>query len=315
MSRTVYLISIILPALWVMATGSAKGADNDSGPPDQNDRWVPSIGLSLGFSTQIHDGSVSSPTPSSVDPLRDFDQNRKSLTGIHVGGSFELQTPSLPIPFVHPRIFIGGEVVHVSSQRRSIAKEGRPFTMISTPDQDAFPTQAITGVGSETTSDLDTRQFGATLGLSFPVKIGDWNISIKPSARYLKQRFRFRGLVTDGARLSISDDTSPIRIVILQGKAEQDSHAIGPALEFEIEAGGVRSLAASVFISGGAYYVLSDRTVEFSTTGRDNLDTIDVTANWNARVEPWIYRANIGFRIRWLGMPGGWLGGALGDGH
>ncbi len=308
MSRTVYRISIMVPLLWILAAGPSFAA----GSSDENDRWVPSLALTLGFTTQLHKGSVSSLQPNGFggfQQFRDPDRNRKNLNSIHVGGLVEIQTPSLPIPIVHPRFFFGGEVVNVSSQRRSIARDGNPQPKLIEPATINFLDLAITGQGSATTSDMDTAQFGAHVGMSFPIELGDWLVSIKPSARYLNQEVQFRGIVSDGDRADKVSGVPPTRVVLIQGAEKLTVHSVGPGLEIEIAAGGVRSLAASLFISGGAYRVLSNREVSFTSTARDNLFNRRYVGTWNAEIDPWIYRANVGMRIKWTGLGEGWLGG------
>ncbi len=300
--------------------GSATAADDAARSEWNDDRWVPSLALSLGFTTQDIGGSVSSKrTVIGFDfpEFRPSDQSRKYLNSIHVGGQFEMQSPALPIAYVHPRFIFGGEIYNVSSQRRSIAREGDPRAELTEPaGSNPFSALEILGRGSETAVDLDNVQFGAHIGLSFPVQLGDWRVSIKPSARYLKQELQFFGIVSEAQRGGPDDTVSvpraiPTNVILLQGSENTDVHAVGPGLEIEIEAGGVRNLAASIFISGGAYRVLSDRRIRFSNTVNDSDGTAftNYTGDWTADIDEWLYRANIGFRVKWTGAGSGWLFG------
>jgi len=314
MSRTVYRISIVLHALWLLAANSAAAADSSSDASDDFDRWIPSIGVTMGFSTQEHKGTVDSTKEVAAFgqifqvPLNEriFDAGQKNLTTIQVGGTVELQTPQLVPHTWSPRLFIGGEIVHVSSQRRQIAREGDPSTLRE-PATAIFPDEAILGQGSATTSDADTVLYGASVGVSIPFEVGDWRISIKPSARYLKQKINFTGIVLDADR-EVFPGLPPTITVQLYGDDSLDVHAVGPGLEIEVDAARVGSLSASVFISGGAYNVLSDRSVSFSNTVQDNQGEGVYRGFWTAKIDPWIYRANAGFRVKWLGFSSGWLG-------
>jgi hypothetical protein len=298
--------------------GSAIAAD-DARSEWNDDRWVPSVALSLGFTSQKFNGSVSSKRTVigfDIFDVRPSDQNQKYLNAIHVGGQFEMQSPAISIPYLHPRVIFGGEVYNVSSQSRSIAREGDPQQELGEPDgNNPFSALELLGRGSETTVDMENVQFGAHVGLSFPVQLGDWRVSIKPSARYLHQKLQFRGIVSEGSRGPSDEDSVPrsipTNVVLLQGKEDSDLHAVGPGLEIEIAAGGVRNLAASVFISGGAYRVLSDQKIRFTDTGRDSDGTpfTTYTGMWEADIDDWLYRANIGFRIKWIGTGSGWLFG------
>ncbi len=301
----------MLHALWILIVSQVPaGAESTD-----RDQWTPSIGLTLGFTTQRHNGTVDSALCGFVvcdpvqNPLRPSAANKKFLNSLHVGGTFELKTPRLAPVRWSPRLFIEGEVHNVSSQRRSIAKEGDAFTPLIEPTTGNFPDAAILGQGSTMTSDADNIEYGASLGFAFPLKVGDWQLSIKPSARYIKQKFDYTGLISNGDRAGDIPAPPPTTIVALRGSDSLDVHAVGPALEIEIEAGRVKSMGASVFISGGAYRVLSGRNVSFSTRAPDDQNLRTYQGNWAAQVNPWIYRANVGMRIKWLGFAPGWLGG------
>ncbi|HEB90810.1 MAG TPA: hypothetical protein ENI85_14650 [Deltaproteobacteria bacterium] len=328
MSRTVYSISILLHALW-MLTASPGFADGSSGRRDDDNRWIPSWSLVLGFTSQEHNASERSsqfpfgfasgfevgfqptqPTPFPGDPAIDnrVDQGDNYLNSIHVGGSLALETPRLGR--YGPRLFIEGEIEHVSSQTRSLTREGRPGKLFEDPDLGAnFSDQAITGQGAEVLSDAKDYQIGASIGLSYPIQIGDLRFAIRPSARYLRQKFIFRGLMVDAFR-QFPPGAPPTREITLRGSESLEVHALGPGLELEFEAVRIESLLASIYVSGGAYRVLSDRDLDFRARGRDNLNQRDFQAEWTAEIEPWIYRAGVGFRVRWMGIPAGWIGRA-----
>ena len=325
MSRTAYPISftihaarliLVLLVIAVFVHPATAEADSSSA----HDRWTPSLAVTMGFTSQRHVGSVVSMRqilffPPATGIIRDPDADQKYLNAINVGGQLEIQTPALPIPVLRPSIFFGGEVQHVSSQRRSIARKGDPQPKLTGPDGfGPFSERELLGRGSALTSDLDNLQYGAHVGLSFPIQLGDWRLSIKPSARYLKQEVVFDGIVSQGTRGFNADvfvpRNIPTNVILLQDSESLDIHAVGPGLEIEIATGGVRSLAASVYISGGAYRVLSDERVDMNATGSDSDGTAFIyDADWTAEIDPWIYRANIGMRFRWTGSRQGWLFG------
>jgi hypothetical protein len=315
MSRSVYRISIVLHALWLIAASPGSAADQPSNTRDDFDRWIPSIALTMGFTTQEHKGSVdSSEQVATFLGIRDrplgeriYNDSEKSLNAMLIGGTIELQTPSLLPRKWGPRIFIGGEILNVSSQKRTIAREGNPSELHGGPPSANFPDEAILGQGSATTSDADNVLYGANIGVSIPFEIADWRVSVKPQARYLNQKIYFSGSVLDAERFGIPG-ADPTREVEIYGDDSLDVHALGPGLEIEVNAVRMGSIAASVFVSGGAYNVLSDRKTAFSTSVRDNLDTGDFRGDWTAEIDSWIYRANVGFRVSWLGISSGWLG-------
>ncbi|MFP6654155.1 MAG: hypothetical protein VCB25_00910 [Myxococcota bacterium] len=316
-----HLVGLVLV---VGLAGPATAAEDLPGSGRKDDRWTPSLALSLGFTSQRFEGSVKSNrlitlfggiTCQSPTRLcgRPSASSEKYLNTMNVSGIFEVQSPALPIPYLRPRIFFGGHVDSVSSQRRSIAREGDPQQILGVPEGlGPFTELELLGRGSETTVDSETIQFGAHVGIAFPVQIGDWQVSIKPSVRYLRQELLFGGIVSDGIRgdgLESLARSTPTNRILLLGSTTTDLHAVGPGIEIEIEAGGVRSLSASVFISGGAYRVLSDEQISFSTQVMDGNETGFTLYEgfWTADIDPWIYRANIGMRIRWTGANPGWL--------
>lgn len=322
MSRTVYRISIVLHAFWLLAANPAGAADPASGDRDMFDRWTPSLAINIGFTTQEVRGSVEStefiPAFGSIFPvdLRPSDKSQQHFTTADVGGSIELQTPQLLsleiLSFrLAPSLFIGGEILNVSAQSRPIAREGNPSELGDDPGDEVFPEDAILGQGSMTESDMRNVMYGARIGISIPIQIGDWRVSIKPAARYLNQKYKFNGIALDANRGGLLGDLPPTSTVEMYGDDSLDVHAVGPGLEIEVDAVQIGSFAGSVFVSGGAYNVLSERKTKFFANARNSVDTRDNTAEWKAEIEPWIYRASAGFRIKWMGISSGWLG--MGD--
>jgi hypothetical protein len=305
MSRTVYRISIALMA-WFLCVSTASAASDRDESRDGEDRWVPSIALVFGFLTQQQEGNVSSAclTPSQLcsapQPPAD---NRKYETGLEAGGNIELLAPAFPLP-LRPRFFVSGEITSVSAQNRNVAQVGDPSGLRS-PDAPQYPEEAILGQGAKTSTDLENRLYGARAGFSFPLEIADWQLSIKPAAGYIHQKINFGGAVYKAYRPT---DIGPTREVQLVGSDSSEVNAVGPSLEVEIEATRIRSIAASVYINGGAYRVLTDRSISFSTTAKDSLGLFTYQGNWESKLDPWIYRAAVGLRVKWLGVPSGWLG-------
>jgi len=272
---------------------------------DGDDRWIPAIAVVVGFSTQEQQGTVSSiDLNDPLSPPRPANSNDAYTNALEIGGNLELLTPVLEIP-LRPRFFIGGEIVNVSHQRRRIAAEGDP-SGLKPPSNALYPENAILGQGSSTVTDLDNVLYGASIGLSIPLDIGDWKLSIKPSARYLHREITFEGRVMRAYR---PFDFGPTSELVLIDHDSKGVDAVGPGLEIEIEAARVKSLVASFYFGGGAYRVLGDRSIAFSQTRQDSLGQSTYRANWTADLDQWIYRAGLGLRVKWLGLPSGWFGG------
>ncbi len=322
MFRIAYRTSVLLYVLCLLVAMPASANDPTNALAD-HDRWIPSIGFAFGFTHQKQEGSVFTEIEQGIFGAfapysgRPFAEGDTGVNLLHVGGTYELQTPRLFPTKWSPRLFFGGEILNVSAAKRSLAREDDPKTKLIYPNNNPegqFVDLAILGQGSTTRSDAETVQYQAGIGLAFPLQVGEWRISLKPSVQYLNQEFLFTGLISDANRTDKLIGTPPTRVVLLTGSDSLDVHAVGPGFEIEVEAAQVKSFAASVFLSGGAYRVLSDRSVRFQTTADATGDPNDTTAfrgTWTAEIDPWIYRASIGVRFKWLGMPSGWLGGAF----
>ncbi len=303
MSRNPYRISIALMAVWGVLAGQpgiamAAGSDDD--------RWVPSLALVFGFAAHQQDGdTVSRDLSGGEPPQPSFDGSRWHNT-FEVGGSLELMTPQIPVPGMEsgPRLFVSGEILHVSSQTRRLGQVGAPGELIE-PETSPFEENAILGQGANNLADIDNIQYGATAGISFPVDIADYRINIKPSARYMYREIDYNGSVVRAFRPLGAIVT---RSVELFGSDSQDLHAVGPALELELETTRIRSIGASFYVSGGAYKVVSDKRNSYSATRPDSLGVNTYTATWSTELSPWLYRANLGLRIKWMGFRSGWLG-------
>lgn len=317
MSRTVYRILMVFHALCIV---TASPAIADSASDEMEDRWVPSLAVVVGFTSQIQNGTVDSSKKiaafgSFFDvPLNERVKatNQQNQIELLVGGLLEIETPRiLPRQWLDwsPRLFVGGEVMNVSTQSRKIAREGDPSTLRE-PFNTVFPEDAVLGQGSATSSDSKNVLYGASIGIAFPVQVGDWRLSIKPSARYMNQKFLFNGILLDAERTgAFPSNKAPTVTVQLYGNESLDVHAFGPGLEIELEVVRVQSFVGSVFISGGAYNVVGGGFTKFSKQGTDNFGNGDYTAKWTADIDPWIFRGSVGMRISWAGMSSGWFGG------
>jgi hypothetical protein len=103
-----------------------------------------------------------------------------------------------------------------------------------------------------------------------------------------------------------ADDAVPERETALLGSDSQVYNAIGPGLELEMDV--IRSrgwLGVSLFMGARAYRTLGDRSIEFGATQSysDILGNDVAFANWEVEINPWIYRAHVGIRFQWLGLP------------
>ena len=294
--------SLALALVLSSIIASSSSAANESEGRQGSDQWVPSLSFSLGFTTQSQDGASSSRSVGPGPVPRPPAEGSQYMTSPQFSGTLEIMSPSVPLP-LSPRFFVSGEIASVSSQTRRLALEGDP-TGLKEPDAAQFPEEAIGGQGSFVESDVQNVLYGASVGISIPFDVAGWELSVRPSARYLHRRVRFNGAVLDAIRPNIN---GPTRAIELRASDSLDVDAVGPALEIELNSFRFGSFGTSVFLSGGAYRVLSDRSIEFRAVGPDSLNQGIFEASFSADLDPWIYRADAGVRIRWIGAPSGWL--------
>ena len=95
------------------------------------------------------------------------------------------------------------------------------------------------------------------------------------------------------------------RILVAVSGPNVDRTGIGPGFEIEMDIRRVGPIGASLYLTGGGYYIYSDRKIAFSvdrTIGPDPVgDPVTYHADFSFRVDPWLYRAGLGFRFAWLG--------------
>jgi len=296
------------------------------------DRWVPSLAITSGVTFQKHKGSADSvlfedmsATPTT--PLRGFVNGSDTAVSPFVGGSFELMTPALPLP-TRPRLFLSAEILPTFASDRDVALEGDPGC-VKGPEPDkpcakdeeegerrkGFGEDSANGQGSKTNAEVDTVVFGASLGVAFPLQIGNRQLRIKPSIGWINYEVDAEGLVVDAAcdpENRCTDVTAIIglpptpgflRETILTASDSQRFNGIGPGLDVEMDTGRFGPLSVSLFLGGRAYAIVDDRTISFGTEEvyDDQLGTDRAAARFEVEVDRWLYRAHVGIRFHWLG--------------
>jgi hypothetical protein len=98
--------------------------------------------------------------------------------------------------------------------------------------------------------------------------------------------------------------------VQLSGHGASFFNAIGPGLELEMELDRFGSVRPALYLEGRAYRTLGNRGISFADSKQfrdanpanpDPLGQTDYQARWSMEVAPWMYRAGLGFRVRWVG--------------
>ena len=264
--------------------------------------------------------------PDPVDlrpPLGDDDRSVAPF----VGGSLELMTPALPLP-TRPRLFVSGEILPTFASERNLAGQGDPDCVrgpeigaVCATDEvegergQAFGEDAANGQGTATTAQIDTLVYGANLGVAFPLQVGRRQLRIKPSVGWIHYGVEAKGLVVNAScdpASRCTDVTNQFGFVRpgflrqpeeLRASASQKFNGIGPGLDIEMDTVRFGPLGVSLFLGGRAYRILGDRTISFgaSQTFDDQIGNDRQTSDFEVEVDPWMYRAHVGIRFRWLG--------------
>jgi hypothetical protein len=321
----------LVPAVLLVLVGSPAWASwLDTADP----RWIPSLGVSGGATMQDQEAAVESNCiiggfgdgetfpncpwipgdPRGPAPLRPSDRGSDWAVSPFVAMNLQLMTPVIPVP-LRPRLFLSGELIAFFGPKRNIATEGNPSGDIRTP-QDKAPNTVtalgLKGIGSQTSAKIRTRGFGANIGIAIPFQFRGRQILIKPSAAWMQFTVDVAGKVQAGLK---DDFTLPhgvppfgnnIREIYLNGSSTVTANAVGPALEIELDTGLFGPIGSSVYIFGAGYKVLGDRSVEmedvvtFFPPTDDGIGPDQYTGRWKWKMDPWVGRIGVGFRIHLL---------------
>lgn len=295
---------------------------SDASEADHGRGWIASFAIQTGASVQDWSGTNQSVLlPGGVLPA---EMIRESASGDDldaspfVAGSIEVMTPELPIPTT-PRFFIGAEVAPAFGFDRTLSGEGDAGAVASPllPGQSlVFGEDLLLGQGTETSAEMGDLMWGAHAGIAFPVDVYGRRLRIKPSIGWISYEVDFSGLVSDAECVTVippSDNcnanaTSEIRALGLEGSTSETFHALGPALDLELETFSAPNYGSSIYVGFRSYRVLSDTKVEFQATEtfNDGIGTGDIaTATFTGEVDDWMIRLLVGFKLEWRGIGAG----------
>lgn len=302
-----------------------------------DEQWIPSFAFTGGAFAGRQHATVSSycrepgsdpPAPTSCDPgeanygsgLRPGAFDDELAATPYVGGNLSLSTPAFAAPG-RPRLFASVELPYQFGIDRNVAQRQRP-TGLREPDNpnvtEELDEPALLGAGSRTRSEVQGLTFGASAGLSFAFEAFGRQFRVKPSANWVRTEIDLRGRVEQGICTNRSDgrddcDLDGIqfgapgftRVITLKAHDSRWFDGVGPHLDLEMDTGRFGPYTVSLFLGGGAYYLLTDRTMAFSaarTIGPDTLGApVDYHADFTFRVNPWLYRGGLGLRFSWVG--------------
>jgi hypothetical protein len=322
------LASALLVALAAGAQEPAPGRTLD-------ERWIPSFAITSGVFWGRQHATVSSDctspgtdTPTTCNPavgpgygseLRKGAIDDELAVTPYVGGNLSLATPVL-LRTGRPRLFAGLELPYQFGIDRNVAQQERP-TGIAEPENpnatEFLDETALLGVGSRTRTEIKGLAFGADAGVSFSFEAFGRQFHVKPRFAWVREQIGVRGRIEHGLcppsppNYCDLDNNKPsagiafTRVVTVKGHDSIWLNGIGPGLDFEMETGRFGPYTVALFVGGGGYYLLGDRSVSIDATqtiGPDQLgDAVDYRGHFTFRANPWIYRGGLGLRLSWVG--------------
>jgi hypothetical protein len=217
-------------------------------------------------------------------------------------------TPSLLDEWLRPRLFLHGDGAGSFGFERNVAGVEGPdeFALpdgiiINNPPQDFFQNLnelSIAGQGTRTRMQVKRLVWSAGAGVAFSF---DWlgrRIRVKPSLEYLHQDMDLIGVVHRAVKLQTFVsvlDLSGFRLLSLTQQEQRGYDGIGPGLEIEADAARLGPFVSSVYVAGRGYKLLGDLDTTLSQTNESG-----ETATWTFEPDSWVWRAGVGFRLRWL---------------
>jgi len=276
---------------------------------EESPNWQPAFSFFSGL--QASSGEAAALGPRSDPPGTPLSGDGDFIIG-YVGLDFEVSSPQLGSRGA-PRIFGHfGPAISFDSPD-NVAGEGAPggsMQVVNGLGVIFYDTtvDVLPGQGTTVSVESEPLILAGGLGLSFDFKLLGRKMRVKPSAEWTWQK------MTVSARLGYAEPNlpppssgcdamaTPPGCPTLQTETSHSKgmHFVGPGLEVEVDAGRAGPLMMSLYASGRAYRVVSDREVNSSTSQllSDGRGPVDLSATF--KIDPWLYRAAVGLRFRWM---------------
>ena len=287
------IIKSIAVALLLLVSNSSFAESGDEG---ESARWIPSLEITTGMLVSSASGSVVSTLQEEgqLEPAIESASGAADFVSPWIGGSLEIMTPVWKPLGGGTRFFLHGGLARNVGFERDLAKEGSPGPFKLPPLIPQFGSaELVRGTGSVTRAAPSGFQASAGIGISFTIET-DWRpIRIKPSFEYLVEEIEISGLTHRAT--SLDPATPSWNLYAVSGSQTRFFHSIGPGLEIEADIFRKGSVLMALTTSGGAYHILGDRDVEFSSADPTGTES----ATWSYRKDPWTYRFDVGVRFRW----------------
>lgn len=281
----------------VFAVHPSKGAIAED-PTDELDRWVPSAALSLGIGARNAEGTVESGEltgSSPPEPVRPSASDTQTIFNPRLDVQLELMSPSPIASWGRPRPFAQVGFGANFGFEYDVVREGTPGALI--PPTIPVPEAEVVGQGSAVTADVGAIDFRAGLGAAFTFDVSSWRMRVKPSVQYLLQTTDVGGVVNRAVAL-LPGNTTSYRLIELSASESRVDHAVGPGIEFEVDATRTGPVVLTPFLSFQAMAFVKDEETVLTDSFTDGTGT--ETATWTFRNTGWNYSGSAGLRVRWL---------------
>jgi len=362
--NTLHLLAAL--SLLILAPPAPADTEERESPIDR--LWIPSLAPTAGVAIQKMEGSVSSscanggerildpltatvlrvdceafPDPPAPGPLRPAASGSQIIVTPYVGGSLQVLSPVIPFVPGRPRAFLNAEAHYLFSTRRDVATEGSPSRVgysrqILPGGRARASTDALTGVGSRTSAEVQPWGFGGNLGLAFPVDVVGRRLWLKPLVGYYRYKVDIDYTLVAGFKercggfddvCEADDPRRNFREILFSGGDDLAFNSIGPGMEIELETGRFGPVGSTLFLGLYAYRVLGNRKSSSADTvlylpgfPQSTCDALGgfcappdgvggpptngradrYSADWEYEANPWIFRSGIGFRFHWVGF-------------
>lgn len=288
------IVSALLAFTTFVAWASPVHADDAR---DETRRWVTSAALSLGVTGQSAEASVATSTligSAPPEPVRPPTQGSRTLIDPRFELGLELMTPRFADRFGRPRAFVQAAFGANFGFDYDVASEGELGRM-NAPTVPIFEGN-YSGQGSATTAQVAPIGFRAGLGAAFTFDVGHARMRIKPSLQYLHQEVDVAGFVNRAVALD-PQPTTNFRVIQLSASERRAYDALGPGIEYEVDAARMGPFTLTPFVNFQAFAILDNDAVVLTDSDPDAVGT--ETAQWTYRNEGWIYAGAAGLRLRW----------------
>jgi hypothetical protein len=280
--------------------------------------WVPSFALFFDMLGQRADGAIATSNvmqppvatfcgPSNQDlwgcpesPVQLTPPSEGHDTDVvpMVGASLEIMSPRVYDEFLSPRVFAHGDFMGTFGFERTVAGERSPgpFFVDPLPSETDIFERSVGGQGSRAKIQVGRFAFGAGLGVAFTASVFERTIRIKPSFEYFTHELDMISSVRRAVKqVDPTLSLSGFRLIALSASDTETLHALGIGLEVETDTGRLGPVLTSLFIMGRGLKYTGNLHHTFTDSNE-----LGESAIWFYDIDPWLWRAGLGIRFRWV---------------